>query len=80
MNNLFQSSALLIYDNEMWGNIKVLLFLLYVNDIFQSLSEAGSYLYADDTCFLYQQKEVKIENVLNKEFLFLCQWFRDNKL
>ena len=40
------------------GNIKVLLFLLYVNDIFQSLSEAGSYLYADDTCFLYQQKEV----------------------
>ena len=27
-----------------------LLFLLYINDLPQSLSEAGSYLYADDTC------------------------------
>ena len=44
-----------------------LLFLLYVNDLPQSLSEAGSCLYADDTCIFYEHEDVKkIENVLNK--------------
>ena len=58
-----------------------LLFLLYVNDHPQSLSDAGSYLYADDTCIFYQHEDVKKNNnVLNKEFLSLCQWFIDNKL
>ena len=58
-----------------------LLFLLYVDDLLQSLSDAGSYLYSDDTCIFYQHEEVnKIENVLNKEFSSLCQWFIDNKL
>ena len=58
-----------------------LLFLLYVNDLPQSLLDAGSYLYADDTCIFYQHDDVKkIENVLSKEFLSLCQWFVDNKL
>ena len=53
----------------------------YVNDLPQSLSDAGSYLYADDTCTFYQHEEVKkIENVLNKEFSSLCQWFIGNKL
>ena len=41
---------------------------------------AGSYLYADDTCIFYQHENVKkIEKVLNKEFSSLCQWFIDNK-
>ena len=58
-----------------------LLFLLHVNDLPQSLSEAGSYLYAGDTCIFYQHEDVtRIENVLNKEFSSLCQWFIDNKL
>ena len=58
-----------------------LLFLLYVNDLPQSLPDAGSYLYADDTCIFYQHEDVKKNNnVLNKEFLSLCQWFIDNKL
>ena len=57
------------------------LFLLYVNDLPQSLSEAGSYLYEDDISIFYQHKNVKkIENVLNKEFLSPFQWFVDNKL
>ena len=38
-------------------------------------------MYADDTCIFYQHEDVKkIENVLNKEFSSLCQWFIDNKL
>ena len=49
-----------------------LLFLLYVNDLLQSLSEVGIYLYADDTCIFFQHRDVtKIYNVLNKEFLSL---------
>ena len=55
-------------------------FLLYVNNLPQSLPEAGSYLYADDTCVFYQHEDVKkIEDILNKEFSSLCQWFIDNK-
>ena len=39
-----------------------LLLLKYINDLPQALNEAGSYLYADDTCILYQDKHVeKIE-------------------
>ena len=38
-------------------------------------------MYADDTCIFYQHEDVKkTENVLNKEFSSLCQWFIDNKL
>ena len=45
------------------------------------MSDAGSYLYADNTCIFYQHEGVKkIENVSNKEFSSLCQWFIDNKL
>ena len=34
------------------------LFLLYVNDFTRSLSETGSYLYADDTCIFYHYEDV----------------------
>ena len=58
-----------------------LFFLLYVNDLPQSLSDAGSYLCVDATCIFYQHDGVKkIENALNKEFSSLCQWFIDSKL
>ena len=41
----------------------------------------GITLVADDTYIFYQHEDVKqIENVLNKEFSSLCQWFIDNKL
>ena len=45
------------------------------------LNETGSYLYADDICIWYQDKDVeKIEKVLNKELSSLCEWFLNNKL
>ena len=57
------------------------LLLLYANDLPQSLSDADSYLHADGTCIFYQHGDLKkTENVLNKEFSSLCQWFTDNKL
>ena len=58
-----------------------LLFLLYINNIQEALSNTHTYLYADDTNNFCQHKNVtKIRNVLNTEFENVCDWFVDNKL
>ena len=31
---------------------------MYINDVHQSLSESGSYLYADDPCILYKDQSI----------------------
>ena len=78
IDNVFSEAGTLRYGVPQGSILGPLLFLLYVNDLPQSLSDAGSYLYADDTCIFYQHEDVKkIENVLNKEFSSLCQWFID---
>ena len=57
-----------------------LLFLLYVNDMPQSVS-CDLLLYADDSCLVFTDKSFEnIENNLNKNFNSLCEWFVDNKL
>ena len=39
------------------------------------------FLYADDSCLVYQHKDVKeIERNLKKNFSDVCNWFADNKL
>ena len=39
------------------------------------------FLYAGDSCLVYQQKDVKeIEGNLNKNFSNVCDWFLDSKL
>ena len=57
-----------------------LLFLLYTNDMPQSVN-CELLLYADDTCLIFQHNDIKeIENQLNKNFSLICDWFVDNKL
>ena len=81
IDNAFSEAGALTCGMRQGSILGPLLFLLYVNDLPQSLSDAGSYLCVDDTCIFYQHEDVKkIENVLNKEFSSLCQWFIDNKL
>ena len=47
-----------------------LLFVIYINDLPQSLSESASNFYANDTCIYYQHRNIQnIENVLNKRIL-----------
>ena len=81
IDNAFYEAGTLKYDVPQGSILGQFLFLLYVNDLPQSLSDTDSYLHADDTCILYQHEYVeKIENVLNKAFSSLCQWFIDNNL
>ena len=81
INNIFSGAGALKYGVPEGSILGPLLFLLYVNDLPQSLSDVASFLYADDTCIFYQYEDVKkIEYVLNIEFSSLCQWFIDNKL
>ena len=57
-----------------------LLFLLYVNDMPQVV-DCELFLYADDSCLVYQHKDAKaIETKLNNNFSSVCNWFVDNKL
>ena len=64
IDNVFSEAGTLKYSVPQIPILGSLLFLLYVNDLPQSLSDKGSYLYADDTCIFYQHEDIKkIENV-----------------
>ena len=73
-----------ILENFLWGAqgsiLGLLLFLIYVSDMQQAV-KSTLLLYTDDSCILYQHKEVdEIEKHLNKDFENICDWFVDNKL
>ena len=57
-----------------------LLFLIYVNDMPQAV-DSELYLYADDSCLVYQHKDLNVINEkLCVDFSKLCDSFVDNKL
>ena len=65
--------------NFLWGTTRVylrsLLFLVYLNDMPQAV-ESTLLLYADDSCILYQHKEIdEIEKQFNKDFENTSDWF-----
>ena len=58
-----------------------LLFLLYINDLSQAVTDCDIRLYADDTCISFKDKQVNtINDKLNQDLNTLCDWFIDNKL
>ena len=81
IDNVFSEAGSLKYSVPQSSILGQLLYLLYVNDLPQWLSDVGSYLYVDDACIFNQHEDVnKIKNILNEEFSSLCQWFIGNKL
>ena len=73
------------WTNILWCCTKIYLKATPLSNIYkwltQALNETGLYLYADDTCIFYQDKDVeKIEKFLNNKTSSLYEWFIDNKL
>ena len=58
IDNIFSEAGTLKYGVPQGSILGPLLFLLYVNDLPQLLSDAGSYLYADGTCIFPQHEDV----------------------
>jgi len=57
------------------------LFLLYINDIYNSSTLLRYFLFADDTTILYSHDNLDyLINTINKELTLLSGWFRANKL
>ena len=58
-----------------------LLFLIYVNDIYNASNKLQFVLFADDTNLLYANKNLKsLETVVNNELLKVVDWLTANKL
>jgi len=56
-----------------------LLFLLYVNDMPQAI-RCDLLLYADDSLLFFTHKNIDfINDQLNRDFNYLCDWYVDNK-
>ena len=80
INTSYSSPSNLICGVPQGSILGPLLFLLYINDLPQAIV-SDSLLYADDTCIVFQHKNVtEIEKQLLRDFSSLCDWFVDNKL
>ena len=58
-----------------------LLFLIYINDMPQAFYKSNLFLYGDDSCLMYQHRDVnEIEKQLNNNLDNVWNWFVDTKL
>ena len=58
-----------------------LLFLIYINDIYNSSEKLSFYLFSDDANLLYAEKDLRsLESVVNIELQKVCDWLNANKL
>ena len=58
-----------------------LLFLIYINDLFNSLHQLTFILFADDTYIFFRHKNINtLINILDNELTYVSQWFNINKL
>ena len=80
VHDKFSTSADLRSGVPQGSILRPLLFLLYINDMPHAV-DCDLFLYADDTCLLFQHKDLeRIKEELTKTFSNICDWFVDNKL
>ena len=80
LGNAFSQPACVSSGVPQGSILGLLLFLIYSNDMSQAV-KCNLFLYADDTCLVYQHKDInEIEKQLNKDFETICDWFVNNKL
>ena len=80
VHDKFSTSAYLRWGVKQGSILGPFLFLLYINDMPQAV-DCDLFLYADDTCLLFQHKDLeRIKEELTKNFSNICDWFVDNKL
>ena len=76
----FSTTAKLRCGTRQGSILGPLLFLLYISDMSQTV-DCDLFLYVDDTCLLYQHKDLEqINKVLTKTICNICGWFVGNKL
>jgi hypothetical protein len=62
------------------SNLGPLLFLCYINDIFNA-TKLATFLFADDTSCLAEHKDLReLVNYVNIELRKLANWFRANRM
>ena len=80
VHDKFSTSADLRCGVPKGSIFRLLLFLLYINDMPQAV-DCDLFLYADDRCLLFQHKDLEqIKKELTKNFSNNCDCFVDNKL
>ena len=80
LGNNFSKPASVSYGVPQGSILGPLSFLIYVNDISQTV-KCDLFLYVDDTCLACQHNDIsKIENQLSEDFCNICDWFVDKKL
>ena len=59
----------------------LLLFLIYINNIFLSAPKISFHLFADDTCVFHSYKNLKqLQNVMNNALDNIGNWLKANRL
>ena len=62
-------------------SVGLLLFLLYINDLYKSSNKLQFYLFADDTSLTYANGDLKkLETEINEDLFKVCSWLVVNKL
>ena len=73
LNNIFLEAGTTKCRVSQGSTVGPLLFLLYINNIPQDLSNHHAHLYAEDNSIFYQHKHVT-------KFVNVCNWFADDQL
>ena len=59
----------------------LLLFLIYINDIFLAIPKVSFHLFADDTCIFHSNKNYRnLEDEINTSLENITNWLKANKL